>query len=310
MRRDVAFDAEGTLLRGWLYVPEGASVPVPAVVMAHGFGAVKEQLLDRYAEVFCSAGLGALVFDHRNFGASDGEPRQEIDPMAQVRDYRHAITFVRTLADVDQARIGVWGTSLSGGHALAVAASDRRVRCVVAQVPAISGPATALRRTPPDRISAILARFDADREARFRGEPPAMIPVVAEEALAPCALAGGDAWEFFTSSGGAIPTWQNEVTLRSLEMVRDYEPGTVVRRISPTPLLLIVATHDTLTPTDLALDAYERALPPKKLVLLSGGHFVAYDEQFAAASGAARDWFVGHLAAPPGPTHARGAAPG
>ena len=75
MRRDIAFNAEGTVLRGWLYLPERSGGRVPGVVMAHGFTAVKEMYLDRYAEVFAAAGLGVLVFDHRNFGASDGEPR-------------------------------------------------------------------------------------------------------------------------------------------------------------------------------------------------------------------------------------------
>jgi hypothetical protein len=47
MRRDIAFNAEGTTLRGWLYLPDGARGPVPCVVMAHGFSAVKEMYLDR-----------------------------------------------------------------------------------------------------------------------------------------------------------------------------------------------------------------------------------------------------------------------
>ena len=81
--------------------------------MAHGFSAVKEMYLDRSAEVFAAAGLGALVFDNRNFGASDGEPaRQEIDPWQQVHDYRDAITFAETLAETDPARIGIWGSQL------------------------------------------------------------------------------------------------------------------------------------------------------------------------------------------------------
>jgi uncharacterized protein len=86
MRHDVEFNAEGVTLRGWRYVPDGAPGAVPAIVMAHGFSAVKEMYLDAFAEVFAQAGLAALVFDNRNFGASDGEPRQEIDPWAQVRD--------------------------------------------------------------------------------------------------------------------------------------------------------------------------------------------------------------------------------
>ncbi len=89
MRRDIEFNAEGTILRGWLYLPDNPAGRVPGVVMAHGFTAVKEMYLDTYAEVFAAAGLGVVVFDHRNFGASAGEPRGEIDPWAQVRDYRH-----------------------------------------------------------------------------------------------------------------------------------------------------------------------------------------------------------------------------
>lgn len=295
MRRDVEFDADGVTLRGWLYGPEHAEAPVPTVVMAHGFSVVKEQYLDDFAEAFASSGLGALVFDNRNFGASDGEPRQEIDPVLQGRDYRHAITFACTLPEVDNERIGVWGTSYSGGHVLVVGAIDHRVKCVVAQTPAISGPKAASRRIRADLIPDLLAAFDADREARFFGEPPETLAVVAEDGTTPCMLPGKESWDFFSSSMPRAPSWRNEITLRSGEMAREYEPGSWVHRISPTPLLMIVADKDTVTPTDLALDAYEQARHPKKLVLLSGGHFVPYVEQFDRSSGAAIEWFQEHL---------------
>ena len=139
MRQDIEFDAEGVTLRGWLYLPQGISGPVPAIVMAHGFSAVKEMYLDGFAEAFAAGGLAALVFDNRNFGASDGEPRQEIDPWAQVRDYRHAITYAQTRPEVDADRIGVWGSSYSGGHVLVLGAIDKRCKCVAAQVPLVSG---------------------------------------------------------------------------------------------------------------------------------------------------------------------------
>ena len=60
---------------------------------------------------------------------------------------------------------------------------------------------------------------------------------------------------------------------------------------------MVVAAQDHLTVADEALAAYERALQPKKLVLLKGGHFDAYIEDFDSASSAARDWFLEHLAA-------------
>ena len=89
MREDIEFMTEdGVTLRGWHYRPDMGQGPYPTLVMA-----VKEMYLDRFAEAFAAGGLAALVFDNRNFGASDGAIRQEIDPWQQVRDYRDAITF-------------------------------------------------------------------------------------------------------------------------------------------------------------------------------------------------------------------------
>ena len=298
MRHDVEFDAEGVTLRGWLYVPDGASAPAPAVVMAHGFSAVKEMYLDAYGEAFAAAGLCALVFDNRNFGASDGEPRQEIDPWAQVRDYRHAITYARSREEIDGKRIGVWGSSYSGGHVLALGAIDRRIKCVVSQVPLISGHENARRLIRSDLLAPTQAMFVEDREARYRGAQPAMIPVVAEDPAAACALPTPDSWAWFSETGRTrAPSWRNEVTLRSVELFLEYEPGVYIQWISPTPLLMVVAAADHLTVCDLAMAAYERALEPKRLELLPGGHFDAYVADFERASGAARDWFVQHLVA-------------
>src|SRR5215475_10744451 len=112
-RRDVEFNAEGVTLRGWLYAAGTGGAPAPAVVMAHGFSAVKEMYLDSFAEVFAAAGLNVLVFDNRNFGASAGEPRQETEPLAHARHCPQAITYAGTLPEVDQGRIGIWGSSYS-----------------------------------------------------------------------------------------------------------------------------------------------------------------------------------------------------
>jgi fermentation-respiration switch protein FrsA (DUF1100 family) len=296
MRSDVEFDAEGVTLRCWLYVPDRAEGPVPTIVMAHGFSAVKEMYLDRFAEAFSAAGLGALVFDHRNFGASDGEPRQEIDPWEQVRDYRHAITYACTRPEVDAQRIGIWGSSYSGGHVLVVGAIDRRVKCASAQVPLISGHENSRRIVRSDFIAAVGQMFDDDRAARFAGKPPAMIPVVDADPLAPSALPTPDSYTWFTETGATrAPAWRNEVTLRSVEMFWEYEPGAYIQWVSPTPLQLVVARDDHLTVSDLAIEAYERALEPKRLVILPAAHFDAYTIGFEGAAGAATEWFVEHL---------------
>ncbi len=297
MRQDIAFSAEGTTLRGWLYVPDSGKGPFPTIVMAHGFSAVKEMYLDSFAEVFAQAGLAALVFDNRNFGASDGEPRQEIDPWMQVRDYRHAITYAGTRSEVDRNRIGVWGSSYSGGHVLLVSAIDRRVKCVVSQVPLVSGYRNILRLVRADFLAPTRAQLDQDREARFAGKAPAMIPVVSADPAGPAALPTADSYEWFTETGKTrAPAWKNEVTLRTIEMLMEYEPGSYIERISPTPLLMIIAAQDHLAVADEAFAAFNQAREPKKLVVLPTGHFDAYTGSgFAIASGAARDWFVEHL---------------
>ncbi len=297
MRKDIEFQAEdGVTLRGWLYLPDGAATPVPTIVMAHGFSAMKENYLDRYAEVYSAAGLGALVFDNRNFGDSDGEPRQEIDPWQQVRDYRDAITRACEMPEVDDSRIGVWGSSYSGAHVIVVGAIDRRVECVVSQVPLISGHRNARRLIRADLIAAVQGMFDDDRRNRMAGNPPAMIAVVSDDPNTPCALPTPDSFEWFTETARTrAPNWKNEVTLRSVEMFTEYEPGSYIEYVSPTPLMLVVAAGDHLTLADEALAAYERALEPKRLVLLKGGHFDAYVADFESASGAARNWFVEHL---------------
>jgi uncharacterized protein len=297
MRTDVEFKTQdGVTLRAWHYLPDQRSGKVPTIVMAHGFSAVKEMYLDKFAEVFATAGLGALVFDNRNFGASGGEPRQEIDPWQQVRDYRDAITYVETLPETDADRIGIWGSSYSGGHVLVVGAIDRRVKCVAGQVPLISGHNNARRLIRADFWAGLHRMFDDDRRNRYAGKPPNMIPVVAQDPLAPSALPTPDSWSWFTETGRTrAPSWRNEVTLRSVEMFTEYEPGSYISFVSPTPLLLVVALGDHLTVVDEALAAYERALEPKKLVMLPGGHFDAYVKDFELASTPARDWFVTYL---------------
>ena len=299
MRRDIEIDAEGIMLRGWLYLPETHNRPSPVVVLSHGFSAVKEMYLDRFAEAFAAAGLASVVFDHRNFGASDGEPRQEIDPWAQVRDYRHAVTWLSSQPELDANRVGAWGSSYSGGHVIAVGAIDRRWKCVVAQVPLVIGHDNARALVRADFIAGLRAAFDDDRAKRFRGEAPAMIKVVDADPLAPSALPTADSWAWFSETGKTrAPLWRNEVTLRSVEMFTEYEPGAYLPFLAPTPLCMIVAVNDHLTPAELAIAAFDTAHESKRLVLLPGGHFDAYVSGFDLAAAAAREWFLEHLAEP------------
>jgi uncharacterized protein len=291
-RHSVEFASGGLTLRGRLHVPEEPP-PYAAVVVTHGFGAVKEMFGDHdYPAVFAAGGLAVLVYDHPHTGASDGEPRQELDPVAQQRAYQDAITYLSGRDDVGADQIGIWGTSYSGGHVLAVAATDRRVRCVVSQVMTTSGSMNLVRRHAPAQISVARAGWAEDRLARMRGEPPALVTAAPEGETAETDKTRA----FFDSIAPEYKeTFRYEVTLRSLEWYYGYEPAAAIEHISPTPLLMIVCDQDSRTPTEDALAAFARAREPKRLLLLEGDHYAAYREHFEASSTAALDWFKSHL---------------
>ena len=269
--------------------------PRPAISMAHGYAGIKEQRIEPFAKAFVEAGFVVLLHDHRNFGASDGAIRHDVDPWRQIADWRRAISFLESLPETDASRIGVWGTSYAGGHVVVLGATDRRIRAVVAQVPTISGYEQGLRRVPPDAVAALEQLFLEDERAQLRGEPPRRQAIVSADPAVPASYRSKDAIDFYLQS---IPAgiWDNSVTVRSTRAARMYEPGAWVPRVSPTPLLMVVALNDTITVTDLALAAYERALEPKGLVTVDGGHFDAYLGQFPKVSAAAVAWFREHLA--------------
>ncbi|WP_416048447.1 alpha/beta hydrolase [Cupriavidus basilensis] len=294
----IEFTLDGDVIRGTFYLPAGATGQVPAVVLAHGWSMVAGGDLEDYAAAVVNEGIAALTFDFRRLGRSGGQPRQEIDPAWQIEDLRAAISYVRGRPEVDRERIGIWGSSYSGGHALVVAAIDKRVRCVVSQVPTISGFAAAQRRMRYDKARTLQAAFEADREARFAGAAPATLRMIDAELEAPVAYPGRDSYDYMHGEAQRCPSWVNEVTLRSLELARAYEPGAYIRRIAPTPLLMIVATEDGLTPADLQQEAFNQAHQPKQLLLLGGGHYSVYTAHFDQTSRAAASWFAEHLGKP------------
>jgi len=143
MQQKIIFKSKGLNCSGLFYLPDNYSatddVKLPAIAMAHGMGTTKEVGLPQFAERFADAGFAVLIFDFRNLGESEGTPRGQIFAEDQQEDYRNAITWLQLQSQIDPERIGVWGFSFSGGHVLQVAAFDRRIKCVVAQVPAVSG---------------------------------------------------------------------------------------------------------------------------------------------------------------------------
>ena len=282
--RDIFFENEGVALAGWLALPAGAG-PHPLVILVHGLSGIVDMDLAACAERFVASGYACLAYDHRNWGRSAGWPRGETDPWRQLADLREAISFARTLPGIDPGRIGLWGTSYAGGLVLVAAALDRRVRCVVSQVPLVSGARTFEAWVPAAKRAAFVERLAADRDARRRGELPATTAA---------ATKGSETAEWVARNDVA-GRYRNELTLRSFDLLRTFEPATFVAAIAPTPLLVIVATHDATTPTAWQREAFAAAGEPKRLVEIDCRHYDVYMDRLEEAAAAARDWFAAHL---------------
>jgi uncharacterized protein len=141
MQQKIVFRSKSLNCSAIFYLPDNLSTKekYPAIVMAYGIGSTKEMCLPQFAERFAAEGFAVLLFDYRNLGESEGIPRGQVFPEDQQEDYRNAITWIQQQPQIDPERIGAWGSSYSGGHVLHLSAFDRRIKCVVAQVPVVSG---------------------------------------------------------------------------------------------------------------------------------------------------------------------------
>jgi uncharacterized protein len=296
-RKDVTFPSQGLKCAAWYYVPSGLKEGEkrPAIVMAHGFTAVKEMYLDGFAKKFAEAGMVVLVFDYRFFGASEGEPRAQLFYHEQLQDYCNAVTWASMQKEVDANRIGIWGTSYSGGHVMHLGAFDRRIKAVVAQVPMTGQWEAYYGSQPPDQLAGTFGWYAQNRADQYAKGQVNYITVAAPE-KEPSVVPLKEWYDAFMALSKNAPNWLNKVTIESLEVGMEYDPTAGIEHISPTPFLMIIASDDIITPTALEKKAFERAKEPKKLIVVPGRHFDAYDgPKHEAFVTPAVEWFKQYL---------------
>ncbi len=300
----LSFPSEGGSLEGDLYLPRvdrtdgtedrppaGRPRP-PVVVMAHGIGAERRYGLAAFAERFRDHGLAVLVFDYRHFGGSSGNPRRLVSPARQLADYRAALACVRGDPRLDGSRIGLWGTSFSGGHVLRTAAdAPGGVKAVVSQIPFVSGLASSLAYPFRYQLPAIaLGLTDAARSVF--GLPPLTVPIVRKRGLA--LLASPDSHDGYLSLVPDDAPPPGPVPARTFLQVLRYHPGRRAARIR-IPTLILGASDDRVCPIG-ATRRVARRLRNGQLEEFPIGHFDAYHgEWFEAVSARATEFFVEYL---------------
>lgn len=296
----VEFESEGALLRGFLYRARKGDPPYPTVVMTHGTSATITMVADRYAEVFAQEGMSALLYDHRNFGISGGEPRQEINPWIQARGYRDAITFAATLRDHDPSRVGIWGDSYSGGQVFLVAACDPRVQVVVAQCPVFG--ALSPDQAPTEELFGALR--DTFQSGDISGRPEdrtGPMPVVSsDQASTPSMLKPIQAFRWFIDYGGRHGSgWHNQVTRVVPSNIAPFSPYLSAPYVTA-PSLMMVAHADEMIHANpkVSRESFELLPGEKDWYDLDGGHFgLLYHPSalFDEASRTQADYLAKHL---------------
>lgn len=298
----VFFDSSGIRCAADLYRPETAQGPVPCVVMGHGGSGTKRLGLPRYAARFTERGMAVFAFDYRGWGESDGEPRQVIDVAGQRDDYRAAIAHVRGDPRIDPRRVALWGTSLSGGHVLAVAATDPTIAAVVSQVPVIDGwhRGRTLRQRLTWDVTWRTLQFTAaalrDVIGARLGKAPYLVAVAAEPGQV-AAFTEPEAKAAFEALGGDAVGWRNAVAPRFVLALPRYREGTAEQLVMP--VLLCVADRDLQASSAYATRIAAR-MPAATVLHYPAGHFDVYlDPLFDDVSGAEADFLERSLRARP-----------
>jgi pimeloyl-ACP methyl ester carboxylesterase len=267
--------------------------------MGGGWCYVKEIVMPHYAEAIVAAGCAVLMFDYRCLGASDGEPRQHIDPWAQIEDYKNAIGYAVTLQEIDAERIGVWGISYAGGHVLIVGATDPRVKCIVSNIPVVDGFENMRRVHGTARFKDLVAALSKDREERARtggaGGRMAFSSLKPHEELS--------TWPFplihkvfHDIKAKEAPRHEHWSTAESTELLLSYTVFPYTRRITNTPTLMVVAEGDEITLWDLEIEAFHSIPSPQKelAVIPKVSHMSLYSQKtHLEIAGAAAARFVG-----------------
>lgn len=267
-----------------------ANKQYPGIVVAGTWTSVKEQMSDRYAERLAKQGFVTLDYDFRNYGESEGEPRQLESATLKIEDNRSAITYLSTLPFVDSERIGALGICASAGYMSGTVASNARVKSLALVAPWLHD--AALVRAIYGGEAGVQHRLDladaACRKYEITGEVeyvPACDPNNPDAAM-PFPL------DFYLNpTRGALPQWTNRFAVMGWREWLEFD-GIQYGAQLHAPLL-IVHSEAAAVP-DGAKAFFAAVTAPKDIFWTQGEQLDFYDQepQVSKSVEAVRNHFV------------------
>ena len=244
MKKKVSFRNNQISMAGELYIPEGreAQGKLPAIVVAHPAGAVKEQAPASYARGLAAQGFIVLTFDASHQGESGGEPRYLENPFERMEDIRCAIDYLTTLPTVDAQKIGAMGICAGGGYTIATATTDRRIKAVAGVVTTDAG--TAMREgwlggTPVAEQLKLLEAASAQRTAQANGQPTAYGGYVPDAPDSSLPNTMQEAYDYYRTPRAQHPNSVNKVMFTSFNYLFTFAATDRIDTLLTQPLLLI-----------------------------------------------------------------------
>jgi len=275
---DASFACQQTTCSAEMWLPSQmpAGQKPPVIVMAHGFGGLKHWGLPAFAERFVKAGFAVVRFDYRGFGQSGGQPRRVVDGQEHVKDWLSAIDAISQRPEVDGQRLGIWGTSYSGGQVL-VAGAERPqvVKAVSSQVPFVSGLSSGLKY--PIKFQPLASWYALRDLLRSDDQEPVYVPVIAKDGEF-AALICDECHEGYRKM---VPLAEqqdpatNRVAARVFMSLPFWFPGNRAKDITA-PTLIVAAENDGLIPVGKVRDVAQSLQKGEYVELKGADHFSPY----------------------------------
>jgi len=251
---------------------------VPGIVLTGPFTGVKEQVVSNYARRLADGGMATLVFDHRGFGASGGEPRQHEDAAGKLEDLRSATSALAAHPAVDAARLGCVGVCLGGGYALRHSAFDPRIRVVAFVAAAFNDPRAMRQGMGDDGYREQMRAFAAVEQRQFSTGEIEYIPAV-DPGDGPAAMPGREPWDYYGTDRSVAAGWTNRVTRLSIRELLTFDAAIGADFLAGIPALFIHGRRDDFCSPSAADAIYQRAQTADKefLWLDTSNHIDLYD---------------------------------